>query len=164
MALCESCRDFDIQSFHRDTFYLRGHPLMAVICSAEAGCSFCSLLLDSLSAANNGNQPSYLSLALRRRTKEPLPHIPWLSQKALTLLYRHLYLIISPAWVHFNVMRADDCQPAWMRKDGLNIRSLGAHVSNSVERYGLIHKRGDTQRVHFQVAADEGRHCSTRVK
>ncbi|KAI0810183.1 heterokaryon incompatibility protein-domain-containing protein [Xylaria sp. FL0064] len=153
MALCRRCRDFDIQAFQRDTFKYRGYPLEAVINSADAGCSFCSLLLDHLKSSDDGNQHSYLSIFLRKKTGDQLAVSP-LSKDALLLLFRSLYLAISPAWVHFSVRRADHFP--WLAKDGLNIRSLGAYVSNSRYSRNVSTSSGDTPRVWFQVAADEG--------
>ncbi|KAI1282661.1 hypothetical protein F5Y07DRAFT_394625 [Xylaria sp. FL0933] len=133
MALCRRCRDFDIQSFQRDTFKYRGYLLKAVINSADAGCSFCSLLLDYLKSLDDGNQHSYLSISFRKKTGGQLS--------------------ISP--LSKNTVRRDDHFP-WLAKDGLNIRSLDAYVSNSRYSRNVPTPSGNTPRAWFQAAADEG--------
>ncbi|KAI0518302.1 heterokaryon incompatibility protein-domain-containing protein [Xylaria bambusicola] len=153
MALCRRCRDFDVQCFQRNTFRYRGYPLEAVINSAGSGCSFCSLLLQHLKSSDNGNQHSYLNIALRRKTGEQLAVSPF-SADALLLIFRSLYMAISPAWVHFSVRRADHIP--WLTGEGLNIRSLGAHVSNSRYSNEVDASDGDTPQIWFQTAADEG--------
>ena len=141
IALCRRCGDFDMQSFHRNTFKYRGYPLETVINSAGSGCSFCSLLLEHLKSSDNGSQHSYLSIALRKKTGNQLAVLPF-STDSLLLLFRSLYLAISPAWVHFSVRRAGHIP--WLATEGLNIRSLGAYVSNSRYSNEIDASDGDT--------------------
>ena len=48
MALCSSCDAFDVQSFASSRNNTRGYTLKAVVTAAAKGCSFCSLLFNSL--------------------------------------------------------------------------------------------------------------------
>lgn len=48
MALCNSCRNFDISSFSRDPDGLRGYRLEDAQAQAGKGCPFCQALITSL--------------------------------------------------------------------------------------------------------------------
>lgn len=52
--LCSRCKKFDVQSFAHGS-PLRGYAVKTVIDSAASGCTFCSLLLESVSARRMGN-------------------------------------------------------------------------------------------------------------
>ncbi|KAI1314209.1 heterokaryon incompatibility protein-domain-containing protein [Xylaria venustula] len=95
----------------------------------------------------------YLSILLRKKSSEQLAVSPY-SKDALLLLFRSLYLAVSPAWVHFSVRRSYHLP--WLASGGLNIRSLGAYVSNSKYSRNISASDGDTPGVWFQVEADEG--------
>jgi hypothetical protein len=51
MALCKSCRNFDISSFSRDPDGLRGYRLEDAQAQAEKGCLFCQALVIGLEDA-----------------------------------------------------------------------------------------------------------------
>lgn len=79
MALCENCQDFDIQAFDTgDGFKYRGFPLSEVLDSVDKGCSVCTLMLETLLFAEDGDSKfSYLGNALRKRRGEKLPASFW---------------------------------------------------------------------------------------
>lgn len=69
-SLCDRCHSFDIQSFARSPSRTRGYLLKDVEMSADDGCEFCSLLLDSV---KNVERPTYFYTTAfnRQETTDP---------------------------------------------------------------------------------------------
>jgi hypothetical protein len=81
MELCERCKCFDIQSFSRNNYPIRGMPAAKVKKSAAEGCTFCSYLVQNIPELSRED------LALR-----------WLNPKhysgLLAKIFAPLYLLV----------------------------------------------------------------------
>jgi hypothetical protein len=61
MSLCQACRRFDVQLFAvRNERPRRGIPAFTVVNGADAGCNFCSFLIDAF-ATEHPNHKRFLN-------------------------------------------------------------------------------------------------------
>lgn len=148
--LCSSCQNFNIQAFGRDKYEYRGYRLTAVVRAAHAGCSFCSLLLDHLKRADNGDRFSRFTryLAVTASDETAATYIRSLSMwQRIDLLSTWLLgKFMFPVWVHLSVKRGIS-----ENVDCLDITHINAFVSSWTEDIGR-----PPPTVEINVAADEG--------
>lgn len=147
--LCERCQGFDIQAFGRDPYPYRGVPLLSVVRSAN-GCSFCSLLLESLQKANTNVAIKGLVVAYQGFRQAFSRN--WLTLETIQLLRcccRVPATLLEDDWVNFEAIKATEKSLAG--SDGLNVASIDAFI-------GSVDRRGprDSRYVQFHVAADQG--------
>lgn len=138
MELCEQCQNFDIQAFSRNDYPVRGLPAAAVKKSAEAGCDFCSFLVQIL--------PEIADAWPSDRWLKPEQHSGLFAMilVALRLLLRFgEWLIVGSGWILLRARR--DTQDNASDDEGLRVLALEAYVSTGVE-----------QSTNIQVAADAG--------
>lgn len=160
MPLCSRCQKFDIQVFSRGTLTFRGYPLSAVVqAAAQENCSFCSMLVESLSIKDDQNDYTYLAEASRQQRGESLS-LSRLSGPYRRLLYLRLKAALFPVWIHFDVERADDddgeIASASMRPhSALQITGLRARVQPWIsDRNGV--SSGWTKPIFLHLAAEPG--------
>lgn len=113
MALCTSCAAFDLLSFGQDPFNSRGYEIKRLIISANAGCSFCTFLYDSVREEILEAQKLYqetdcwLHLVMSKDYQAVSPNAPFpilpLSKKRSELQFNKLFVILGPR--HFRLGR-----------------------------------------------------------
>ncbi|KLU85952.1 hypothetical protein MAPG_04971 [Magnaporthiopsis poae ATCC 64411] len=148
--LCSRCQNFDVQSFRRDTFRLRGYPLVEFVKSAKSGCSFCGLVLQNLEAAerDHGTKNSLLEMTARHVAGES-PHRGAWATSMFSWMWPP-WLNIYPAWHP----AAEDLETGDQEQDALQICELRAFVA--VVLGGETLKLGASPEIHLHVAADPG--------
>lgn len=152
--LCSRCQNFDVQSFRRDTFRLRGYPLVEFVKSAKYGCSFCSLVLQNLEAAelDHGTKNSLLEMAARHVAGQS-PHRLFYPDTWVTSMLSWMW----PPWLNIYPVRhpaAEDLETGDQEQDTLQICELRAFVA--VVLGGETLRLGASPEIRFHVAADPG--------
>lgn len=92
MSLCNSCRNFDLQSFARDPDGLRGYRLEAALDQADRGCPFCGLLiasLDDTASAITGKRDLWIHLKIYNTFRQK------------DLGFNRLRVHVGPRWQSF---------------------------------------------------------------
>lgn len=153
--LCDRCQRFDIQTFRKDGYPYRGYLLTDVVRSAIGGCSFCALLIDHLSANDDGKVSTYLAVACRRETGEKAV-TSRLGQ--LNLLRLRIMSLLTPVWVHFTAIVDENQDCVQCKETGaLNITGIRAFVSPFMAARDTIDAGNSwTREINVHFAADYG--------
>ncbi|KAI8634654.1 heterokaryon incompatibility protein-domain-containing protein [Xylariaceae sp. FL1651] len=155
MSLCLRCQNFDIYAFQPGGYEYRGYPLNGLLQSAEAGCSFCSLLLEHLLSSDNSWRSNYLGIAMRKRSKDTAHAQHRASGDSLGLFINWFAMQIRPPWVHFYVRRGKYIEPSGDdEQKPLNIKALGAYIATARSKEA---RDGISDRaIWFHLSADPG--------
>ncbi|KAI0804131.1 heterokaryon incompatibility protein-domain-containing protein [Xylaria sp. FL0064] len=153
-SLCSRCESFDIYAFRQGNYEYRGYPLDGLLQTAEAGCSFCTLLREHLLSVENGWRASYLWMVMRKKSKGAASAQWKLSGDNVGLFIKWLTSQIRPPWVHFYVRRGKYIEPPGDddEQQPLNIKALGAYVAAARDKKA---RDGRSDRaIWFHLSAD----------
>jgi hypothetical protein len=133
MALCERCKNFDIQAFAAGSYPYRGYLLSSVFEACKQGCSFCSLLLEHLSTAHEEYlvTPFEYTKTLRSTGSNGAQELPFnaLGRTILRMLHA-----LWPQWVHFKAIRNPCSDRVCAQPDAMHISGLSIHISSRLPR------------------------------
>jgi hypothetical protein len=133
MALCERCKNFDIQAFAADSYPYRGYLLSSVFEACKQGCSFCSLLLEHLSIVDEKYlvTPFEYTRTLRSTDPNGTQELPFnaLGRTILRMLHT-----LRPQWVHLKAIRNPCSDRECAHPDSTHISGLSIHISSRLPR------------------------------
>ncbi|KAL8337029.1 hypothetical protein RB601_008498 [Gaeumannomyces tritici] len=145
-SLCSRCEKFDIQAFRKEPHVPRGFPLADVIRSAQEGCTFCTLLLESVLAIDPLPVRSRLYESSSQRGQSRLKQLPWLNRWWLRWIW--------PPWIFLRAKQRLRHVAELHGQPGLDICEFQAYIHTV--RWRSVIDTSEPKMATMIVAADPG--------